>query len=125
MLPYDGKYVCEIDVGAIAGFDQLSHHIEYVLADGDGAVVSRGVTLFCAPKHYRFAKPALSLKRDGNSVTVGSDRFAAGVCIMDGGHPAVLDDNFFDMEAGTRKLVLEKEPDGELSVISVYDIAGK
>ncbi len=125
VLPYDGKYVSEIDVGAIAGFDQLSHHIEYVLKDGSGAVVSRGVTLFCAPKHYRFAKPSLSLKRDGDKVTVESDRFAAGVCIMDGGHPAVLDDNFFDMEAGTRELILEKEPEGELSVISVYDIAGK
>ncbi|MCR5178828.1 MAG: glycoside hydrolase family 2 protein [Lachnospiraceae bacterium] len=124
ILPYDGKYVYEVDADAMAGFDQLSHHLEFSLTDDSGAEVSRGMVLFCAPKHYRFAKPAISVKRDGSRVVVESDSFASGVCIMDGGHPAVLSDNFFHIEAGVRELELEKEPEGELSVVSVYDIAG-
>ncbi len=124
VLPYDGVWLDMIDAAALAGdaFDPLNVHLEYVL-EADGRVVSSGVSLFCAPKHYHFADPTLSLRREGNEIAVQSAAFAKGVCLLDGGRPAVLSDNFFDMEAGEYRVTVEKEPEGELTVISVYDIA--
>ncbi|MCR5674496.1 MAG: glycoside hydrolase family 2 protein [Lachnospiraceae bacterium] len=123
-LPYDGVWLSEIDVQAQAGesFDPRTHHLEAVLLV-DGKEISRCMSLFCAPKHYRFADPKLAVAVSGNEVTVRAGAFARGVGIMDGDRPAVLNDNFFDMEAGEVRLKLEAEPEDELSAVSVHDIA--
>lgn len=122
-MPFDGAWVPPMDVAdCIPDFDPCTVHLTCVFKDGDEEK-GRADTLFCAPKHYKLADPKLSLRTEGDEVIVTAAAYARGVCIMDGGHPAVLSDNFFNMEAGERRVKLEEAPTGALSVISVYDIA--
>ncbi len=122
VLPYDGVWLEEILFGDQDSFDPCTTHLEYRLTIG-GQVVSEGMSLFCAPKHYRFEDPGLTVRVEGDTVQVHAEAFAAGVCIMDGEKPAVLTDNFFPMEAGDRTIRLEQAPEQELRVICVRDIA--
>ena len=80
--------------------DPLEVHLTYSL-EVDGKVVSHGSSLFCAPKHYHFADPKLSVKREGNTVTVTSAAFAKCVDIEIPEAVLRLDENFVDLEAGT------------------------
>ena len=77
--------------------------------------------LFCAPKHFRFADPKLEAHREGDVIVVTAQGYARSVeirCDPD----AVLEDNFFDMNAGTRRIRVLRGDAGEVSVRSVYDI---
>ncbi|MCR5092615.1 MAG: glycoside hydrolase family 2 protein [Lachnospiraceae bacterium] len=123
VLPYDGRWINGGEALDAMDIDQHEVHLEYVLEIA-GREVSRGTTLFCAPKYYMFRDPHLSVSIEGEEAVVRSDAFAKGVCIMDGDRPAVLSDNFFDMEAGERRIRLECRPENKLRAISTYDIAG-
>mgnify|MGYP000638767104 CR=1 FL=1 len=83
------------------GQDPLEVHLTYELVV-DGNVVSSGSTLFCAPKHYHFADPKLSVSVDGDTVTVTAENFAKSVSVETENGVLRLDDNFVDMEAGTK-----------------------
>ncbi len=76
-------------------------HLEYSLTV-DGVLVSSGATLFCAPKHYAFADPKLTVSVDGDTVTVTAENYAKSVSVETENGVLRLDDNFVDMEAGTR-----------------------
>ena len=54
---YGGQWMPHLDFN---GQDPLEVHLTYELVV-DGNVVSSGSTLFCAPKHYHFADPKLSV----------------------------------------------------------------
>ena len=101
--------------------DTFGSYVAYNLEDEAGKTVGSGTVLFCAPKHFRFTDPKLEVHREGDEIVVTAQAYARGVeirCDPD----AVLEDNFFDMNAGTRRIrVLRGEP-GEISVRSVYDI---
>ena len=106
------------------GQDPLEVHLTYELVV-DGNVVSSGSTLFCAPKHYHFADPKLSVSVDGDTVTVSVET-ENGVLR--------LDDNFVDMEAGTKTFRILPTADftakgtgvsGAYRVRSVYETAAR
>ncbi len=95
---YGGAWLPHLDFN---GEDPLKVHLEYSLIV-DGAVVSSGTTLFCAPKHYAFADPKLTVSVDGDTVTVTAENYAKSVSVETENGVLRLDDNFVDMEAGTR-----------------------
>ncbi len=95
---YGGAWLPHLDFN---GEDPLKVHLEYSLTV-DGAVVSSGTTLFCAPKHYAFADPKLTVSVDGDTVTVTAENYAKSVSVETENGVLRLDDNFVDMEAGTR-----------------------
>ncbi|MEE3393239.1 MAG: glycoside hydrolase family 2 protein [Lachnospiraceae bacterium] len=107
--------------------DFLSNHVSYSFVPDSGSKVSVGTVLFTAPKHYKFADPSLTLKvyPDGKHVEVFSGAFAKSVEVYDKDTYVRFDDNFFDMEKGSRTLtVIEgkiSDP-ADLKVRSVYDI---
>ena len=85
---------------------------------------SYGSVLFSAPKHYAFEDPHLKVSADasGNMVTVTADAYARSVEIMSQDGSLLLEDNYFDMEPGSRTLrVLGGRAEG-LGARSVYDI---
>jgi beta-mannosidase len=102
--------------------DRHEVHLSYRMKEcGSG-----GSVLFCPPKHYRFADPCLSVRADSENgtVTVTAAAYAKAVEVYAEDASVRFDDNFFDMEPGTRtirvaegRLVPEK-----LRVRSVYDI---
>lgn len=73
----------------------------------NGIVVSRGCSMFAAPKHYEFRDPELAISvhtaEEGESVstvTVQADAFAKSVAVESPDGNLLLDDNYFDMEKG-------------------------
>lgn len=88
----------------------------------DGNVVSSGTVLFCAPKHFSFKDPGLEVRAEGDEVVVTAKSYAKSVEILNEADDMLLEDNYFDMNAGERRVkVLKGEPVG-LKVRSVFDI---
>ncbi len=105
----------------------------------DGAELSSGSVLFCAPKHFRFLDPHLTVRTEGDEIIVTADRFAKSIEIRNASDDLILSDNFFDLPGvsssspasdGTpsttgpvekRVRILKGRPD-HLEVRSVFDI---
>ena len=115
----DGVWLDQID---LEDFEERKIHISYAFIV-NGEVVSENSCLFTAPKHYFFEDPGLSVRAEGNMVTVRAEKYAKNVMIGNADGSLKLSDNFFDMEAGEKTVeVLEGNTD-TLSVRSVYNIA--
>lgn len=115
----DGVWLDQID---LEDFEERKIHISYAFIV-NGEVVSENSCLFTSPKHYFFEDPRLSVRAEGNKVTVRAEKYAKNVMIGNADGSLKLSDNFFDMEAGEKTVeVLEGNTD-TLSVRSVYNIA--
>ncbi len=109
----------ELDFGdARLHEDYLSYELE-----ADGAVIGRGTVLFCAPKHFAFADPRLSVRREGDELVVRAEAYARSVEIVCEDGDPLFDDNFFDMNASERRVRILRGEGSAFRVRSVYDIA--
>lgn len=123
---YGGAWLPHLDFN---GEDPLKVHLEYSLLV-DGHVISSGTTLFCAPKHYAFADPKLTVSVNGDEVTVSAENYAKSVSVETENGVLRLDENFVDMEAGTRTFKILESRDftddgtfvsGPFRVRSIYE----
>ena len=104
-----------------ADADTFGDYIAYQMTE-NGAPAASGTALFCAPKHFRFSDPQLTLRVEGDEIVVTAAAYARSVQILNADDTLKLSDNFFDMNAGeTRVRILSGQPSG-LRVRSVYDI---
>jgi len=112
----------------LSWIDPYEHHLFYCLKRGGQS----GTVLFVPPKHYHFADPKLQISVDEamGTVTVTASAYAKGVEICAGGD-LLPEDNFFDMEPGSRILKIARgngaknsgaEPAEQIRVRSVFDI---
>ncbi len=93
----------------------------YELEDAQGKIIGSGSVLFCPPKHFMFEDPHLKVRIEGDEVIVTAGAYARGVEILCG-PDVLLEDNYFDMNAGERRVrILRGDPDG-IAARSVYDI---
>lgn len=113
------RWMKKIDLGPI---DETQHYFTFAFI-ANGKNISSGITLFCAPKHFSFRDPQLSVSSEGDTVTVKAESFAKYVCIESADPDLVLEDNFFDMEKGERSVRIVRGSAKDLRVRSVYDIA--
>ena len=93
----------------------------YELRDEQGKLVGEGSVLFCAPKHFRFEDPKLKVWQEGGQIVVKAEGYARSVEIM-AGADTVLEDNYFDMNGGERRVKVVRGSVENLRVRSVYDI---
>ncbi|MBE5850282.1 MAG: glycoside hydrolase family 2 protein [Lachnospiraceae bacterium] len=97
------------------------NYVSYQLYEND-VVISEGTVLFCAPKHFKFPDPILSVRTEGDDIVVSSERYARSIEIRNENDDLILSDNFFDLNGGEKRVkILKGEPVG-LSVRSVYSI---
>lgn len=97
------------------------NYVSYECLRGD-ETVSFGTVLFSAPKQFRFVNPGLKVRSEGDEIIVSASAYARSVEIINGDDTMLLEDNYFDMNAGERRIkILKGEPEG-LKVRSVYDI---
>lgn len=99
-------------------------YTDYVSYDmyQNGECISAGTVIFCAPKHYQFADPSLTVDSEGDELTIRANAYARSVEIINEADDMLLEDNYFDMNAGIRKIkILKGKPEG-LKVRSVYNI---
>lgn len=93
----------------------------YRLTDRAGRTVGEGSVLFCAPKHFRFQDPALTVRLEGNEAVVTASAYARSVEIQCG-PDILLEDNYFDMNGGERRVKILRGEAKDAAVRSVYDI---
>ena len=104
-----------------SGEDTYGCYYAYTLEDQDGQLVGSGTVLFCAPKHFRFVDPQLQVRQEGDEIVVSAQTYARSVEILCGAD-TVLSDNYFDMNAGEKRVRVLRGSVQSLSVRSVYDI---
>ena len=86
-------------------------------AGRSGREVSRGTVLFCPPKHFKFMDPA-NARREGDELVVTAKAYARSVEIL-AGADTVLSDNYFDMNAGERRVKILRGTPGDATARSV------
>ena len=88
----------------------------------DGQIVSEGTALFCAPKHFEFTDPQLTVDLEDDEVVVSAKAYAQHVWIESADPDLLLSDNGFDLNGDTKRVrVLRGDPTG-LRVRSVWDL---
>lgn len=93
----------------------------YRLTDRAGHTVGEGSVLFCAPKHFRFQDPGLTVRLEGDEAVVTASSYARSVEVQCG-PDVLLEDNYFDMNGGERRVKILRGEAKDASVRSVYDI---
>ena len=116
--PFSVLHLDEVDFGKT---DVRNNYYSFELVVGD-EVVSAGTVLFTAPKHFDFIDPELEVRLEGDEIVVKSSAYAKSVEIYSPDSDFVLSDNFFDMNAGEKRVKVIEGVPGELRVRSVYDI---
>ncbi|NLG25016.1 MAG: glycoside hydrolase family 2 protein [Clostridiales bacterium] len=101
--------------------DPRRHYFSYELLIG-GERLSGGTALFCAPKHFGFVDPQLTIAVDGDQVTVSAAAYARSVEIVCEDGDVVLSDNYFDLNADSRTVRILRGRGEVFSARSVYDI---
>ena len=99
----------------------MNEYVSYE-ARKDGEIISSGTVVFSLPKYFKYKDPQLSCQVQGNEIIVKAQAYARGVEIRNEDETLILSDNYFDMNAGEKRVkILRGEPKG-LSARSVYDI---
>jgi len=101
--------------------DTYGCYYSYELLNEAGQPVGEGSVLFCPPKHFHFEDPNLNAFVSGDEIIVTADKYARSVEIQCGAD-VLLEDNFFDMNAGTRTIKILRGSVDSVSVRSVFDI---
>ena len=96
-------------------------YFAYSLEDEAGKPAGGGTVLFCAPKHFRFEDPKLEVRQEGGEIVVTAQAYARSVEILCD-PDTVLEDNYFDMNAGTRRIRVLRGRAEAAAARSVYDI---
>jgi len=96
-------------------------YLSYHLYDGS-SIVSEGTVLFSLPRFFHWENPKLSYKLSGDTITVKASSYARGVEIQNRNQDLVLSDNYFDMNAGEKKVKILSGKAGKLRLRSVWDI---
>ena len=108
-----------LDPIALPEANPRADFISYELWENGGRT-SFATALFVPAKHYSFLAPGLACRVEEDEIVVTARAYAQGVEIQNAGEDLVLDDNYFDMLPGERRVkILRGEPRG-LRVRSVY-----
>ena len=96
-------------------------YISYELFEGE-KWVSGSTVLLTLPKFFRYEDPRLTVEACGDEIVVRAEAYAGSVEIRNGNEDLVLEDNYFDMNGGERRIKVIKGEVERLRVRSVYDI---
>lgn len=101
--------------------DLYQNYVSYECLE-NGSTLSEGTVLFTAPKQFRFVNPKLTVRVEDDVLVIHSEAYAKSVEICNEADDMLLEDNYFDMNAGEKRVrILKGIPNG-LMVRSVYDI---
>lgn len=97
---------------------------EYVSYEGweNGVRISQGTVIFSYPKYFCYENPQLRVRTDGDYVEISASAYARSVEISNDSQDLILEDNYFDLNADTRRVKILRGTGENLYVRSVYDI---
>lgn len=97
------------------------HYVSFAFVVDDVAV-SEGTCIFCAPKHFEFVDPRLTVETRGDTLVVTSHAYAKQVWLESEDADLLLDDNAFDMNPGTKVVRVVGGTAEKVRVRSVWDL---
>lgn len=97
------------------------HYVSFAFVVDDVAV-SEGTCIFCAPKHFEFVNPRLTVETRGDTLVVTSHAYAKQVWLESEDADLLLDDNAFDMNPGTKVVRVVRGSAEKVRGRSVWDL---
>lgn len=97
------------------------HYVSFAFVV-DNVAVSEGTCIFCAPKHFEFTDPQLTVEKRGDTLVITSHAYAKQVWLESEDADLLLDDNAFDMNPGTKVVRVVKGTAEKVRVRSVWDL---
>lgn len=97
------------------------HYVSFAFVVDDVAL-SEGTCIFCAPKHFEFVDPRLTVETRGDTLVVTSHAYAKQVWLESEDADLLLDDNAFDMNPGTKVVRVLRGTAEKVRVRSVWDL---
>lgn len=97
------------------------HYISFAFVV-DNVAVSEGTCIFCAPKHFEFVDPRLTVETCGDTLVVTSHAYAKQVWLESEDADLLLDDNAFDMNPGTKVVRVVRGTAEKVRGRSVWDL---
>ena len=97
------------------------HYVSFAFVVDDVAV-SEGTCIFCAPKHFEFVNPRLTVETRGDTLVVTSHAYAKQVWLESEDADLLLDDNAFDMNPGTKVVRVLRGAAEKVRGRSVWDL---
>lgn len=97
------------------------HYVSFAFVVDDVAL-SEGTCIFCAPKHFEFVDPRLTVETCGDTLVVTSHAYAKQVWLESEDADLLLDDNAFDMNPGTKVVRVLRGSAEKVRVRSVWDL---
>ena len=120
-ISVDALSVKWLDKVVFDGLDPEAQHLHFTL-EVNGETVSENSVLFTVAKYHRFQNPHLRYEIQDGVIVVRSDCYAKAVQIEGVDGDVLLEDNFFDMEKGEKRIRILSGNATKLSLRSVYDI---
>ena len=97
------------------------HYVSFAFVVDDVAL-SEGTCIFCAPKHFEFVDPRLTVETRGDTLVVTSRTYAKQVWLESEDADLLLDDNAFDMNPDTKVVRVVRGTAEKVRVRSVWDL---
>lgn len=97
------------------------HYVSFAFVVDDVAL-SEGTCIFCAPKHFEFVNPRLTVETRGDTLVVTSHAYAKQVWLESEDADLLLDDNAFDMNPGTKVVRVVRGSAEKVRGRSVWDL---
>lgn len=97
------------------------HYVSFAFVV-DNVAVSEGTCIFCAPKHFEFVDPRLTVETRGDTLLVTSHAYAKQVWLESEDADLLLDDNAFDMNPGTKVVRVLRGSAEKVRGRSVWDL---
>lgn len=97
------------------------HYVSFAFVVDDVAL-SEGTCIFCAPKHFEFVNPRLTVEKRGDTLVVTSHAYAKQVWLESEDADLLLDDNAFDMNPGTKVVRVVRGTAEKVRGRSVWDL---
>lgn len=103
---------------------KLSVRQEYVSFDlyEEGRWISGSTVILSLPKFFHYVDPKLTVTADGGDILVRTEAYAKSIEIQNENEDLILEDNYFDMNEGVRRIRVLQGDVKKLHVRSVYDI---
>ncbi|WP_070042965.1 beta-mannosidase [Robinsoniella peoriensis] len=118
MAPFSAYW---LDKVLLPEADVFNQYISYEAVENN-EILSQGTVIFSYPKYFNYQNPNLQAAVNGNEIIVKADAYAKSVEILNKNEDLVLEDNYFDMNSGIRRVKILRGKPEELRIRSVYDI---
>jgi beta-mannosidase len=98
-----------------------SQYVSFRLYDRD-ELLSEGTVIFSLPKWFNYLDPKLSYTVENDIIIIRAATYAKSVEILNEDEDMILSDNYFDMNAGEKKIKIISGKPINLRLRSVFDI---